>query len=541
MKRTRRIAGGLALAWLGCSALAVAQQSPTAPTANTLSPQQIDRLWQQASAKFEPQRQALLAQVAADDATGPFRPDWASLQAYRSPTWYDDAKFGIFVHWGVYSVPAFGSEWYSREMYQQDSKDYAHHVATYGPQSRFGYKDFIPRFKAEHFDPRAWAALFREAGARYVIPVAEHHDGFAMYDSRLSDWTAVKMGPQRDVIGELARAIRAEGMHFGLSSHRAEHDWFMGGGRQFDSDVNDPRYAEFYGPAQTRLSGADSDNLATDWTYVSQGWLDDWLARGAELVQDYHPDLIYFDWWIGQPSFRNTVPKLLAYYYNDGAKRGGVVAFQKFIDFAPGAGTLDVERGQLSGIQPAHWQTDTSISDISWGYIEHDTYKSPQQIVQLLIDVVSKNGNLLLNVGPRADGTIPEAAQQTLRAVGAWLKLNGEAIYASRPWRQFGEGPTVTAAGSFQEKATKPYTAEDFRFTSRNGRLYAIELAWPSNGEAVIHAIHAQDGVQAVHLLADGRAVHWTQRDDGLHLQLPQQPVGEYAYVFRIEMGAAVR
>ena len=530
----RRLAVALLCA---CAGFAAHAQDATAPTAKTQSPRRNSEIWQQASAKFEPQRQALLAEVEKGDGAGPFRADWASLQAYHSPAWYDDAKFGIFIHWGVYSVPAFGSEWYSRNMYVQGSKEFAHHVATYGPQAKFGYKDFIPMFKAEKFDPAAWAKLFREAGARYVVPVAEHHDGFAMYDSKLSDWTAVKMGPRRDVIGQLAKAIRAEGLHFGLSSHRAEHDWFMGNGREFASDVNDPKYAEFYGPAQLRMSGPDSDNLSGDFTYVSQAWLDDWLARTTELIDDYHPDLIYFDWWIGHPTFRNSLPKMLAYYYNQGATRGGVVVNYKFGEFADGAGTFDVERGRLTGINPAHWQTDTSISNESWGFIEHDTYKQPQELIQLLVDVVSKNGNLLLNIGPRADGSIPQAAQDTLRSIGRWLKTNGEAIYATTPWRQFGEGPTEVKGGSFQETKTQPFTSQDFRFTRHDNKLYAIQLAWPADGKAVIHALKADDGVKSVTLLANGKSVPFKQQDDGLHLTLPSKPVGDYVYVMRIELG----
>jgi alpha-L-fucosidase len=514
---------------------AASSSSPTAPTATTLSPRDADLAWQKATAKFAPARQAILAKVARDMDQGPFRADWASLRQYRSPAWYDDAKFGIFIHWGVYSVPAFGSEWYSRLMYQQGTKEFAHHVATYGPQSKFGYKDFIPMFKAERFDPNAWAKLFKAAGARYVVPVAEHHDGFAMYDSRLSEWTAAKMGPHKDIIGLLAKSVRAQGLHFGVSSHRAEHDWFFDGGRRFDSDVNDPKYAGLYGPAELRIPGKDDMDLAGDWTYVSQVWLDDWLARTAELIDDYHPDLIYFDWWIGHPTFRNTLPKLLAYYYNEGARRDGVVVNYKLGDFPEGAGTLDIERGQLTGIHPSHWQTDTSVSNASWGYIAHDTYKSPQSLVHLLADVVSKNGNLMLNIGPRADGTIPESEQAILLAIGRWLKTNGEAIYGNKPWRVFGEGPTEVVGGTFQDTKTKPYTAQDFRFTTRAGALYAIEMGWPGDGKAVIHSIKPGDHVRAVTLLADGRQVNWRQRSDGLHLDLPVRPVGEYAHVFRIE------
>ncbi|HUA81565.1 MAG TPA: alpha-L-fucosidase [Dyella sp.] len=512
-----------------------AAQTSTAATAHTVSPQDADIAWQKATAKYEPERRSILSRVVEHMNDGPFRDDWVSLQNYRSPAWYDDAKFGIFIHWGVYSVPAFGSEWYPRLMYQRGTPEFAHHVATYGPPSKFGYKDFIPAFKAEHFDPQAWAELFREAGARYVVPVAEHHDGFAMYDSKLSDWTAVKMGPHRDVIGELEKAVRAEGMHFGVSSHRAEHDWFFDGGRNIDSDVNDPRYAGLYGPAEAHLS-KDDQNLADDWTYVSQAWLDDWLARTAELIDSYHPDLIYFDWWIGHPTFRNTLPKLLAYYYNEGARRGGVVVNYKLGEFAEGAGTLDIERGQLTGIHPTHWQTDTSISHASWGYIEHDTYKSPKEIIHLLVDVVSKNGNLMLNIGPRADGTIPDGARDVLLAIGGWLKTNGDAIYGTKPWRVFGEGPTEVVGGTFQDTKTKPYTAEDFRFTTKPGVLYAIEMGWPPGGRVVIHSIKPSDHVRAVTLLADGQRIVWQLQSDGLHLALPAKPAGDYAYVYRIEL-----
>ena len=540
MKPTRTflaaLIGLLCVESLCASAVAAAAAvSPTVPTADTLTPRQADMAWQKATATYAPQRSAILNRVAEHMDDGPFHADWASLETYRSPGWYDNAKFGIFIHWGVYSVPAFGSEWYPRQMYQKGSTDYAHHIATYGPQSTFGYKDFIPMFKAQRFDPAAWATLFKAAGARYVVPVAEHHDGFAMYDSKLSEWTAAKMGPHKDIIGLLEKAVRAQGLRFGVSSHRAEHDWFFDGGRHIDSDVNDPRYASLYGPAENHLS-EDDQKLAEDWTYVSQAWLDDWLARTAELIDDYHPDMIYFDWWIGHPTFRNTLPKMLAYYYNQGTKRDGVVVNYKLGDFPEGAGVLDIERGQLSGIQARHWQTDTSVSDNSWGYVEGDTYKSPTALIHLLADVVSKNGNLMLNIGPRADGTIPEAERDILLAIGRWLKVNGQAIYDTRPWRVYGEGPTEVASGSFQDTRTKPYTAEDFRFTTKPGALYAIELGWPKNAEAVIHSIKPSDHVGAVTLLADGKTLKTTQQSDGLHVSLPGKPAGESAYVLRIAM-----
>ena len=324
---------------------------PAAPTSDHTSPEVREQQWRAAQSKYDAKRHEWLDRVTAEESSGPFRPDWSSLRQYRAPAWYANARFGIFIHWGLYSVAGFGNEWYSRNMYREGTPEYRHHRETYGPQERFGYKDLIPLFKVDKFDPRAWAKLFREAGARYVVPVAEHHDGFAMYDSELSDWTAAKMGPRRDLLGELRSAVLSEGLHFGLSSHRAEHDWFFDVGRHIRSDVNDPAYAAFYGPAQERLSPRTDSPLVDDFTYVGQGWTHDWLARTTELVTKYQPELVYFDWWVGQASFRDTVPEFLAYYYNRGVATGGVVVNYKEVAFAPGAGTLDIERGQLSGIR----------------------------------------------------------------------------------------------------------------------------------------------------------------------------------------------
>jgi alpha-L-fucosidase len=531
------LCAGIVSALLGMTGVAAADSTHavTPPDAAT-----IEQQWVAANRPYDGARKAILAQTDKVAWQGPMQPDWQSLTGYSTPEWYRDAKFGIFIHWGVYSVPAYKGEWYPRHMYErtgENSDRYQHQIATYGPMPKVGYKDLIPLFKAEHFDPQAWATLFREAGALYVVPVAEHHDGFAMYDSKLSDWTAVKMGPHRDVIGELAKAIRAQGMKLGLSSHRAEHDWFYEYGRTFNSDVNDPRYAALYGPAHPSESAKGEDGQDVDWTFVSDAYINDWLARSSEIVQDYHPDLMYFDWWVGQPRFRNALAEFAAFYYNQAATRGqGVVLNYKLDDMRPGTGTLNIERGQAADIRAQPWQTETSVSPDSWGYAEGDTYKSPDEIVQLLADVVSKNGNLLLNIGPKADGTIPEQARHILLAIGQWLNLNGEAIYGTRPWTHYGEGPTQVAAGTMQDTKTKPYTAEDFRFTTKHGRLYAIEMAWPTTGQALIHSITPNMHVTSVTLLATGKPVTFDQQADGLHLNLPTQPAGVRAYVYRIEM-----
>jgi alpha-L-fucosidase len=499
------------------------------------TPVQRDSQWLNATRPQLQGRLTWLNKVASGTQGGPFAPNWASLQSYEPPEWYQNARFGIFVHWGVFSVPAYGSEWYSRNMYVQGSPEFEHHIKTYGPQTRFGYKDFIPMFTAEAFNADEWADLFHDAGARYVVPVAEHHDGFSMYDSQLSDYTSVRMGPKRDLIGEIASAVRSRGLHFALSSHRAEHDWFFDEGRKFPSDVSDPLNAGLYGPAQDRIPGRDDQDLFGDYTYVSQAWLDDWLARQAELVATYSPDLVYFDWWIGHPTFRNTLPKFLAWYYNRAAASGGsAIVNYKLGEFADGAGVLDIERGQAPGIRPSVWQTCTSISDKSWGYIENDTYKSPEHLIHLLVDVVSKNGNLLLNVGPKASGEIPASARDTLLRMGDWLQVNGEAIYGARPWIVFGEGPTETASGSFSESDVKPYTSADFRFTTRDRTLYAIQMKRPQ-GQVTIASIHDDYPVQRVTLLGMQENLPFRLTEAGLILDFPASANEQVAYVYKIE------
>ena len=520
-------------------------QTATAPTSSE-PPEKIDEIWQKASSKYDPQRAALLKDVENRGREGPYRADWMSLKNYEPPEWYKDAKFGIFIHWGAYSVPAFGSEWYPRMMYVEGSPEYRHHIETYGTQDKFGYKDLIPMFKAEHFDPAAWAELFKKSGAKYVVPVAEHHDGFAMYDSGLSDWTVAKMGPHRDTTGELAKAVRAAGLHFGVSSHRVEHNFFLGPGRAIPSDVNDPQYAMLYGPAHNWLMNPSGTPLNNDFTYVSSAWADDWLVRSAELVEKYHPDIVYFDWWVGQASIRASLARFAAFYYNRSLKYGDHIGVINYKDYAmqEHSGVLDLERGQLGDIRPLYWQTDTSVSNKSWGYIENDTFKSPQFVVDQLIDIVSKNGNLLMNIGPRSDGTIPEQVQQVLLDVGTWLNVNGEAIYGTRPWRTYGEGPTKVTAGSFHDTDVTNYKPDDFRFTTKGEALYIIGLAWPASGEALVRSlatIVGSEPVASVDLLGGDPGLHFEQRGDGLHVHLPVQPPTKYAYALRVRFQHAER
>ncbi|TWT29783.1 Alpha-L-fucosidase [Posidoniimonas corsicana] len=477
-----------------------------------------------------------LAEVDKTANGGPFIPTWESLKGFQTPSWYADAKLGVFIHWGPYSVPAFGSEWYPRNMYTTGSKEHQHHLATYGPLTEFGYKDFIPQFKAEKFAPKEWAALFKQAGVKYVVPVAEHHDGFPMYASDYTTWDASERGPKRDVVAELADAFRDEGIVVGASSHRAENWWFFGQGKLIDSDVQSPEWAPLYGPAHNkRMSESQAEP-------PSKAFLDDWLLRSCEIVDKHRPQVMYFDWWICQPVFQPYLKRFAAYYYNRADEWGqpAAINFKEWegYSFPRGTGVLDVERGKFGGIQPELWQTCTSVSRNSWGYIEGHDYKDAGQLVDDLIDIVSKNGVMLLNIGPKADGTIPDEEQAMLREIGAWLSANGEAIYGARPWTTFGEGPTAAGDGSFSDGAATAFTDADFRFTSKPGVVYAIGLAWPEGESALVKSLNTSaHPIDEITLLGGEKLVEWRQDETGLHVTLPRtSDKAPPAYTLRITL-----
>lgn len=476
-------------------------------------------------------QQDILRMVDEVIAAGPYKDTWASLSQYSPPAWYADAKFGIFIHWGPYAVPAFGNEWYPRHMYIKDSAAYEHHRKTWGPQNTFGYKDFIPLFKGEKFDAEAWMDLFQQAGARYVMPVAEHHDGFQMYKSELSHWNAAEMGPKRDIAGELKAAAEERGIVFALSNHRAEHCWFFNGGRDIDSDVNDPTYEDFYWKQQDGYPEISHDIHSVPPT---QAHCEDWLARVCEMVDRYQPRIVWFDWWIHNVGFKPYLKKFAAYYYNRAAQWGVAVAINyKYDAYAYGTAVFDVERGQLGGIRPLLWQTDTAIARNSWGYTDNNDFKTPQELVRDLIDIVSKNGCMLLNVGPRADGTITEEDRAVLLGIGAWLARNGEGIYGTTFWKWFGEGPTNIREGAFSDKVPLEYTQEDFRYTYKEGTLYAFAMRYPKDGRlqmpslrSVVKALAAGDmDILDVRILGYDRDVSFTRDDAGLSITVAGDPI----------------
>ncbi len=471
-------------------------------------------------------KQAWLQKIEEVIAKGPYRADWNSLSAYRVPEWYKNAKFGIFIHWGIYSVPAFGNEWYSRNMYIQGSPEFEHHRKTYGEQKDFGYKDFIPMFRAEKFDPKEWAELFKKAGAKYVVPVAEHHDGFQMYDSEISKWNAANMGPKRNVLGELSAEFSRQGMVNGASTHRIEHWFFMSHGKEFESDITDAEQeGDFYWPA---MPERDHYDLFSEPAPTVE-FLEDWMIRTCELIDRYRIKILYFDWWIQHQSAKPYLQKIAAYYYNRAAEWGEeVVICYKHDAFMFGTALVDIERGQFAQIQPFYWQTDTAIAKNSWCYTENNDFKKAKDILCDLVDIVSKNGNLLLNVGPKADGTISDEDRAVLLEIGEWMEKNGEAVYGTRPWRIAAEGPTEVAEGQFTDGKDKVFTAEDFRFTVKGDSLYAICLHYPEDGKVTIKALGEQDAshlpkfhgiIKSVEVLGFEEQPDWKRDGEGLHIE----------------------
>ena len=473
----------------------------------------------------------LAAGAAAGEQPEPFTPDWPSLARHEAaPKWFRDAKFGIYFHWGVYSVPAFGSEWYPRNMHLKGRREHKHHLQTYGDPTKFGYHDFVPRFKAEKFDADAWADLFVKAGARFAGPVAEHHDGFAMWASKVSPWNARDKGPRRDITGELATAVRKRGMRFVTSFHHARNSLWQNRGRwtghydgvqrDFPSILEDPERAILYG-------------------YMPrEKFLDLWLGKLKEVIDGYQPDLIWFDSWLNEiPEKRQMA--FLAYYFNQARAWGkDVVVTRKQRDLPLEVSVEDFEKGRLDRLSDHAWLTDDTISKGSWCYTENLRIKPLGEVLTVLIDIVSKNGCLLLNISPKADGTIPVEQREVLLGIGAWLGKFGEAIYDTRPWVVFGEGPTrLKKSGHFVGSLT--YTAKDIRFTTNGNTLYAIFLGQP-RGTATIASLAKGSGLfggqpASVTLLGTGAKLAHTHDDKGLHVTFPARLPDALATAVKVE------
>lgn len=466
-----------------------------------------------------------------------------NLEKYETPTWFSDAKFGIWSHWGPQSVPRAG-DWYARNMYIPGTDQYQHHLKHYGHPSKTGYKDIIPLWKAEKFDPDALMKLYKEAGAKYFVSMGVHHDNFDLWNSKYHKWNSVNMGPHRDIVGDWKKASQKYGLHFGVSEHLgASYSWFspshgydqfwgnghMGAGY----DGEDPRYADLY------HSGKDKPYRdGRTWYTDNPESQKQWSLRITDLIDQYNPDFLYTD---GGIPFGHVGRSLIADFYNKNMKRNGgrleAVYTHKDIgsgEFILKAGVQDVERGVMNGISPYPWQTDTSVGD--WFYSEGYAYKSTAHVVHMLTDIVSKNGNLLINVVQYPDGSLPPESLGFLKEMARWIKVNGEAIYATKPWKIFGEGPTSAASGHFKEE--DKYTAQDIRFTTKANALYAITLSEPSKIVKInslgMNSQYLDKRIKNVTLLGFKGKLNWRQESDGLVVYLPEKLPSLYSSSLKI-------
>ncbi|WP_430931709.1 alpha-L-fucosidase [Saccharicrinis sp. 156] len=467
-----------------------------------------------------------------------YKPTWESLQQYECPEWFRDAKFGIYTHWGVYSVPECPSDWYGHNMYYKNHPNYKSHTETYGAVNKFGYKDLVPLFTAPKFNADEWADLFVESGARFAGPCGEHADGFAMWDSKVNPWNSVDMGPKRDIVAELGKAIRKRGLKYVVSLH---HSWLWGWYPTWDenTDCADPANASLYGEKvpETAWRTKDTKGYYKVNPMPSAEFERVWLEKCKEVVDGYSPDLLWFDNRV-QILSEKTRQEMMAYAYNHAEKNDQefVLTFKR-PDFPLGTGTVDLERNRMPKIYPEPWLTDNSISQKLWIWTTELECYPTNNLIDDLVDIVSKNGNLLLNLAPHPNGTIPEDQKQRLREIGKWLKLNGEAIYESRPWLIYGEGPTETKTGHLADMKFDGFGDEDIRFTTREGRLYAIALGWPESGVLPIKSLGSSNyngKVKSIKLIGSESKIVFKQMENALEIQLPENKPCEHAFVFRV-------
>ncbi len=473
-----------------------------------------------------------------------YTPDYTSLSKHnRQPDWFQDAKLGIYFHWGVYSVPAFATEWYPRKMHFENDKVYQHHLKKYGHPSDFGYHDFVPMFKAENFNAEEWAELFKKAGAKFAGLVAEHHDGYSMWASKITPWNTLGTGPKRDILGELEKAIHGRDMKFITTFHHARnlqrHDSIPNkkGGRAFSNS----HYPFIDGMPPT------SNNTKLKYMYGNipeEQWMEEvWMGKLKEVIDNYQPDIIWFDSWLDQIPEQNR-REFASYYLNEAGKLNKeVVIVRKQDDLPLDFSVNDLEKSRMNQLGEQSWMTDETISYGSWCYTDKLRIKPTKDLIHVLVDIVSKNGVLLLNISPMANGTIPDDQRNVLHEIGEWLKINGEAIYKTRPWITFGEGPTKEPEGHFKNHnafSKLVYSNKDIRYTSNKNTIYATFFGWP-DGETVLlksfakNAIEGEINIHKVSLLGYNNELDWEITNNGLKISLPTKIVNEMAIVFKIE------
>lgn len=510
---------------------------------------------------------------------GPFNPSWESLEAYEVPEWYRDAKFGIWAHWGPQCQPERG-DWYARGMYEEGSDQYNYHLKKYGHPSKFGFKDVINEWKAEQWDPEATVALYKKAGARYFVALANHHDNFDLYDSKHQRWNSLNLGPKKDLMAGWAKAAKRQGLPLGVSVHAA-HAWRWyetaqradqsgdmagvaydgkltaaeGKGTWWESYDPQELYAQNHPLSKNSLDGG---SIHGQWEWnngaypPSKAYCDNFYDRTIDLIDKYEPELIYFDdtalplWPVDDAGLR-----IAAYFYNKNLKKHGklkaVINGKILNEQQRKCMVWDIERGQSNDIEPLPWQTCTCIGQ--WHYdrriYDNNHYKSAKTVIHMLVDVVSKNGNLLLNVPLRGDGSMDDKEKIVVEEIADWMHINSESIYGTRPWKIFGEGPAQASAAAlsaqgFNEGKGKPFGAKDVRFAKKGAVLYATVMAWPEDGKAVIKSLSNDVGkVRKVSLLGHKKSVRFEQTTEGLTVNLPAQAPCKEAFVFKIEGSVA--
>lgn len=477
--------------------------------------------------------------------SGPFVPTWESLRGFETPEWFRDAKLGIWAHWGPQAVPMYG-DWYARHMYCEGYPQYLHHWRTYGHPSEHGFKDVAKLWRAEKFDPEGLMDLYAKAGAKYFVAQAVHHDNFDNWDSAHNRWNATKVGPMRDIVGAWKQAAARRSLRFGVSEHlAASFSWWVpnkgadktGPYAGVPYDGNDKQFRDFYHDNVGAAVVSDVMWRVEPWYTTDIRWHEHWFKRITDLVAKYTPDLLYSD---GPLPWDKVGLSVVADLYNRSARAHGgtnqAVYTQKDRDekiFR--IGVLDIERGQQDDAVPRPWQTDTCTG--GWFYDVRQVYKTPEHVIEMFVDIVAKNGNLLLNFPQRPDGTLDDENREILRAMAAWMQVNGEGIYGTRPWTRAIEGPSRAASGHFKEDRV-PWTTADFRFTRKGNVVYAFQMRYPDNREAFIRALGLSAGagkVARVSVLGHDGKVFFRQLEDGLLVQLPEKKVCELVPCMKVE------
>jgi alpha-L-fucosidase len=520
---------------------------------------------------------AFLSSYCTKESNQKYEPSWESLSQYEVPEWFKDAKFGVFLHWGPQSVGFEHNGWVARHLYMQEGAgwgdDYPKHLSHFGHPSEFGYKDLIPLWKAERWDPDVLVAFYKEVGIKYIVPVAVHHDNFDLYHSSYQPWNSVNMGPMRDIMGEWAFAARKHGLKFGVSSH-SDRTWYWlhpSKGSDRSGERKGVRYDgwltkedglgtwwEGYDP-QDLYAVPNSEDYQSDEYYMSKGivpteaYKNNWYLRTKELIDNYQPDLIWFDGPMPmrvheEASLEDMIRfeavglEITAYYYNQRLKLDGVEGVVNIKSWGPGtvvdsgAVVMDIEKGLLDRINPYYWQAETSING-AWFYNgKVDIEMTTQVIIHNLCDIVSKNGNLLLNVGLAPDGTMLDNERQTLMEIGDWLTTHGEGIYETRPWRVFGESDTEIVSGDFKQNV-RPMSARDIRYTHKDQILYAFFMDKPENGELRLNTLREQDlgSIRNIVFLSENVGVEWRSDSNGISIVLPDEYRYQHAYAVKIE------